>query len=683
MSQSSQDAQSHQSLTTTVQQLKTLLQQGQLQQVAEKAQDTLNQLQQQTSDDEQKAQIELLYLKAVSHRLLKQSDAAMQAAKRIIALAPNHARAFQEQGYLHREAAQLPQAASAFYQATQRNPALVSSWQALVALYQAQQHDQAQQHADTSSPVDNTIERATELAKQQLHYLQNLPKPILGAQDLFYEGDISSAEQVCRQFLQSQGHHPEGMLLLARIGIALHIYRDAEFLLESSTELFPSHEPSRLALCQLLIKIGKFHSAAKHTERLLKDQPNHPAYQAAHASALMGIGEIDAAIHLYQQLIKQSQGKADLCLLLGHAFKAKGSLDQAIQRYQQAYAARPDFGDAYWSLANTKTYQFSDAEIQQMQSELQQHSLAVDDCIHLHFALGKALEDAKRFDSAFYHYQTGNDQKYTQLHYQPEQTTAQFDLQRQHCTASLFAQLQGCGESQPDPIFIVGLPRAGSTLLEQILASHSLVDGTMELPNILSLAAKLKNQGDYPADLHKMDVKYWQRFGQQYLQDTRVYRQSAPYFIDKMPNNFAHIGLIKLILPNAKVIDARREPMACCFSGFKQLFAEGQAFSYNLDAIAQYYQDYLKLMAHWQQVLPGFVLQVQHEDVINDLEGQVRRLLDFCDLPFEQACLDFHRTERQIKTPSSEQVRQPIFRSSMEQWKHFEMSLAPLKKYFS
>ena len=670
-------SQSHQSSLKTIQQLKTLLQQGHLQQVVDKAQDTLNQLQQQASDDEQKAEIELLYLKAVAHRLLKQSDAAMNAVKRIISLTPNHARAFQEQGYLYREATQLSKAASAFYQATQRNPALVSSWQVLVELYQAQQQ------SESHSPADNTIELATELAKQQLHYLQSLPKPILGAQDLFYEGDVLTAEHICRQFLQNNGHHPEGMLLLARIGIALHIYRDAEFLLESSTELFPTHEPSRLALCQLLIKIGKFHSAAKHTDILLKNKPNNSAYQAAHASALMGIGNIEPAIHIYNELIQQSQGKAGLYLLIGHAFKAKGSLDAAIRSYQQAYAEQPDFGDAYWSLANTKTYQFTDAEIQQIQSELNKNDLSSDDRIHLHFALGKALEDRQKFEEAFHHYQAGNDAKHAQLHYQPEQTTAQFDLQRQHCTASLFAQLQECGEPQPDPIFIVGLPRAGSTLLEQILASHSLVDGTMELPNILSLAAKLKNQGDYPADLHKMDVKYWQRFGQQYLQDTRVYRQSAPYFIDKMPNNFAHIGLIKLILPNAKVIDARREPMACCFSGFKQLFAEGQAFSYNLDAIAQYYQDYLKLMAHWQQVLPGFVLQVQHEDVINDLEGQVRRLLDFCGLPFEQACLDFHRTERQIKTPSSEQVRQPIFRSSMEQWKNFETSLAPLKKYFS
>ena len=261
------------------------------------------------------------------------------------------------------------------------------------------------------------------------------------------------------------------------------------------------------------------------------------------------------------------------------------------------------------------------------------------------------------------------------------------DSQIEVCTADLFRARAGVGCPGTDPIFVVGLPRAGSTLIEQILASHSQVDGTMELHNILSLAKRLRGRDDadggtprYPGVLRELDLDYFRRFGEQYLADTQAYRGDAPRFIDKMPNNFFHVGLIRLILPNAKVIDARRHPLACCFSGFKQLFGEGQEFSYGLKEIGNYYRQYVKLMDHWDAVLPGFVLRVQHEDVVDDLEGQVRRLLDFCGLEFEAACLDYHLTERSIRTPSSEQVRQPIYRSGLDQWRNFEPWLGPLKE---
>lgn len=261
------------------------------------------------------------------------------------------------------------------------------------------------------------------------------------------------------------------------------------------------------------------------------------------------------------------------------------------------------------------------------------------------------------------------------------------ERQQEVCTAELFDARSGLGAGAPDPIFIVGLPRAGSTLLEQILASHSQVDGTHELPNILSLARRLRGRSapaageepNYPKVLSELGGDYFRRFGEQYIEQTQVFRQGAPFFIDKMPNNFLHIGLIKLILPNAKIIDARRHPMSCCFSGFKQLFAEGQEFTYGLTEIGSYYRAYVKLMEHWDVVLPNFVLRVQHEDVVNDLETQVRRVLDFCGLPFEQSCLEFHKTERNIRTPSSEQVRQPIYTSGLEQWRNFETYLDPLK----
>jgi hypothetical protein len=312
--------------------------------------------------------------------------------------------------------------------------------------------------------------------------------------------------------------------------------------------------------------------------------------------------------------------------------------------------------------------------------------------VQLHFATGKAFEDREDYQQAFEAYQQGNELQHASNGFDINKIEQQVAEQIKYCTHELFEVRRNLGLNSPDPIFIVGLPRAGSTLLEQILASHSQVDGTMELHNILGLASRLRgrenNKNDqeshkesqYPKNLAEINPTYFKRFGQQFIDETRVYREQAPLFIDKMPNNFLHIGLIKLILPNAKIIDARRQPMACCFSGFKQLFAEGQDFSYNLEDIGRYYQAYLKLMAHWDQVLPDFVLTVNHEDVVDDLEKQVRRILDFCGLSFEQSCVDFHKTKRTIKTPSSEQVRQPIYKSATEQWRHFEPYLAPLKK---
>jgi len=312
------------------------------------------------------------------------------------------------------------------------------------------------------------------------------------------------------------------------------------------------------------------------------------------------------------------------------------------------------------------------------------HGVTEDDRVHLSFAAGKALEDRDDFEQSFDYYARGNALKTTRSGYDPDNTTRLVDDQIETCTAELFAERGALGYDAPDPIFIVGLPRAGSTLLEQILASHSQVDGTMELHEILGLAQRLggrsaNNDSAYPRILWELDDGHFERFGEKFIEDTRAYRGSAPLFIDKMPNNFMHVGLIRLILPNAKIVDARRHPMACCFSGFKQLFGEGQDFTYGLEAIGRYYADYVRLMDHWDEVSPGFVLRVMHEDVVDDLETQVRRMLNFCGLPFEQACLEFHRTERSIKTPSSEQVRQPIYRTGLDYWRNYEPWLGPLK----
>lgn len=605
---------------------------------------------------------EVLYILAVAQRTKGLIVEATETVKKLIASDPNQARAHQENGYLSLSTGNKPKAATAFARATRLNPALLSSWQKLAPLYAELNHIEGQK-----------------FATQRINYLTQLPVEIRGARDLMYEGKLAVADTVCRRYLQNHKHHAEAMLLLAEIGIKLKLYHEAEFFLESCVEIHPKHEVARAEYVQLLSKLGKFGQAKQQAERLLNAHPNNHQYLAAKASAMVGVGEVEQAISLYQQIIADRNDLPGIQLLLGHAHKASGNIEQAVFAYQQAYKIRPDFGDAYWSLANTKTYRFTDNELSLMQAQLDTVEIEQDDKAHLEFALAKAYEDRKQFDSAFSHYQNGNALKNLRNHYSQTKLSEQIEAQKSVFTADFFKTHQDIGDPNPDPIFIVGLPRAGSTLLEQILASHSQVDGTMELHNVLGLAARLSgSKSGYPKVVAELDNNYFPRFGKQFIDDTQCYRQGAAFFIDKMPNNFMHIGLIKAMLPNAKIIDARRDPIACCFSGYKQLFAEGQEFSYNLDNLIHYYQAYQSLMTHWDTVLPGFVLRVQHEDVIDNLETQVRRLLDFCQLPFEASCLHFYNTQRTIKTPSSEQVRQPINSAAREQWKHFAAHLTPL-----
>ncbi|WP_239024098.1 tetratricopeptide repeat-containing sulfotransferase family protein [Paraglaciecola marina] len=613
------------------------------------------------------AKIEANYLLAVAQRSKGKIAEATKTIDQLINLNPNHARAYQELGYLSLSAADKPKAAMAFAKATRLNPALLASWQKLAPLYQ--------EYAQTSGQ---------QAAEQKIAQLSTLPVEIRGAQDLMYEGKLALADTVCRRFLQKHKHHVEAMMLLAEIGLKLKLYHEAEFLLESCIEIHPDHLDARLALVQLFSKLGKFSQAKEQAQLLLSKQAEHPQYLAAKAGAMVGIGEVEQAIVIYQQILKQHHNLPGMQLLLGHAHKANGDIKQAVTAYQAAYTIRADFGDAYWSLANTKTYRFTKHELTQMQAQLEKPDVKQDDRVHFEFALAKTYEDSKQFDIAFNHYRQGNKLKNQLSHYSKAKLSEQINAQKSVFTSAFFESHKNVGDNNPAPIFILGLPRAGSTLLEQILASHSQVDGTMELHNILGLAAKLSSsKGGYPHIVEQIDNTYFARFGQQFIEQTQCYRQGAAFFIDKMPNNFMHIGLIKCILPNAKVIDARRDPIACCFSGYKQLFAEGQEFSYDLENMAHYYQSYQSLMKHWEEVLPGFVLRVQHEDVIEDLEGEVRRMLDFCQLPFETNCLDFHKTKRTIKTPSSEQVRQPINSTAKDQWKNFEKNLTPLIRAFT
>ena len=627
--------------------------------------------QQLTQLTEAEEKVEIFYLLAVAQRYAKKPKQALISINALLALNKKHSRANQEQGYIYIALDNLAFARNAFEQAVAFNPSLVASWQELIQIYH-----------------ESGLADKVQIAANQLSKLKTLPPALLAVTELMHEGKMLKAEQICRHFLQQNQQNIEGMCLLAEIGIELKIYDDAEFLLSSALALSPTHIHARAQYLNLLIRLGKFKSAEQQVERLLKEQPSNTSFKVSKASVLTGLGNIQQAITLFKEAIAEDQNNAGFHLQLGHALKATGEIEQAISAYQKAYQITPSYGDAFWSLANTKTYRFSEAEIKQMQTHRANENLAITDKIQLHFATGKAFEDQQNYQQAFLAYQQGNALHHAHNGFDISKVEQQIQEQIKYCTSELFNKRGNLGLNAPDPIFIVGLPRAGSTLLEQILASHSQVEGTMELHNILGLASRLQGrnqqksalESQYPKNLHDIKPEYFKRFGQQFIDETRIYRDSSPLFIDKMPNNFLHIGLIRLILPNAKIIDARRSPLACCFSGYKQLFAEGQEFSYNLEDIGRYYQAYLTLMDHWNTVIPDFVLTVNHEDVVNDLAKQVKRILDFCGLDFEQSCVDFHKTKRNIKTPSSEQVRQPIYKNATEQWQHFEQYLSPLKQ---
>ena len=612
---------------------------------------------------------EALYLLAVSLRYSGNQQGALKTLDRLQAANPEHARCFQERGHVCRAMELNDAAMTAYSRAVELNPALVSSWQSLADLGR-----------DQSNGGD------AEFAQAQADRLNDLPKELLSVTSFLHQGRLFKADQLCRAFLRKNPRHVEAMRLLAELASKLHIMDDAEFLLESALEFEPEYLPARIDYVGVLQKRQKYEQALAQATVVRNTQTGVPTLETLYANACVAAGRFDEGLTIYDEQLKYQPFNPTLHLARGHALKTLGQQVEAIDAYHKAAEARPDFGDAFWSLANLKTYQFSDSEIKRMQTVEADGAVAPADRWHLCFALGKAFEDLGGFDESFRYYEKGNGLKRSISKYRAETMTEDLELQTKVCDANLLSLREGRGCPQSDPIFIVGLPRAGSTLLEQILASHSQVDGTLELQNILALVRKLEGrtkEGDasrYPGILTTLSDADLTAFGERYLEETQFLRAGAPFFTDKMPNNFRHLGLIRMILPNAKIIDARRDAMDCCFSGFKQLFAEGQEFTYSLEDVGTYYRDYVTLMEHWDKVMPGWILRIQHEDVVDDLEGQVRRLLDFCGLPFEESCVEFHRTERAIRTASSEQVRQPIYRSSLAQWRHYETHLDPLKQ---
>ena len=638
---------------------KRLLQAGNLQEALEAAQTELIE----NPDD-----IDSLYCQAVAQRYLGRLEEALQTLEKLKALSPNFAKVYQEEGHNQKQLGDPIRARNAYQHAVELNHALIASWRELAAIHKARHNKQ-----------DFAI------ANAEFERLSNLPADLVAVTSLIQENKLYRAEKLCRAFLRQHPHHTEAMRLLAMLGMKLFVYDDAEFLLESCVELEPDYWLARVDYVTILHKRQKYEQALEQATILRNMYPSNRVFDQVYANQNVAVGNFDTALEIYDQLIKAQPGFEQTYLFRGHALKTVGRVEEGIESYRAAYRARNDFGDAYWSLANLKTYRFGEHELSQMRSQVEKAETGVVDRFHLCFALGKACEDQGEFAESFAYYERGNQLRKEGLRYDPDRLEAAMKRQAETCTEALFESKAGMGGHYQDPIFVVGLPRAGSTLLEQILASHSQIDGTMELPNIIALAHRLNGrrliteEAKYPKILVELSAEQLRKFADAYIKGTEFHRKGAPHFVDKMPNNFMHIGLIYLIFPNARVIDARRHPMACCFSGFKQLFADGQEFTYGIEDIARYYKSYVELMAHWDKVLPGKVLRVHYEHVVRDAGSEVRRMLDFLGLPFEDACLNFHQTDRSIRTPSSEQVRQPIYTGALEQWRNFEPFLDVLK----
>jgi tetratricopeptide (TPR) repeat protein len=608
-----------------------------------------------------------LYLAAVCSRYKKNYKDAENYLRKLLSIAPDMGRAYQELAHLNRDMGNKIQATGYYRQATEHNPALLASWNELYKL-----------------AVESKNRGSARHAQEKIEQLKSLPNILLHINQILNEGNIKEAEKKCREFLKVNPTNTHAMSLLAEIASRLGHLNDSEFLLESAVKLNPENSEIRKKYLLILRKRQKFSKTMEQADILVQQNPHNLSFQAQKAIEVMQNGDHEESIRLLENILEKAPLDPNTLTAKGHAEKTLGRTEDAIKSYQTAYNSKHDHGEAYFSLANLKTYKFDDEEISQMKNQLKRVDISIGDRTYFHFALAQACESIGDYDEAFYHLDHGNHIRKQQTKYSIEMMDKEMQAQINVCNKEFFKSMGEGGFNTKDPIFILGLPRAGSTLIEQIIASHSMVDGTLELPNILTMAQDLRGEdiygtlGKYPGSMKNLTLTDRENMGKKFIKDTEMHRDSAPMFTDKMPNNFRHIALIHLIMPNAKIIDARRYPLDCCFSMFKQLFAQGQEFTYGLEEAGSYYNSYVKLMNHWDNVLPNKILRVNNEDVIDDLEGQVRRILSFLELPFEDACVSFHKTERSVRTASSEQVRQPINKKGMGRWKPYAKHLKPL-----
>lgn len=607
---------------------------------------------------------------AAAHRLQGQADPALSIVEPLAQRHPESPNILHEHALCLGAVGRGSEAVAVLQKLLRIDPKHAAAWRTLGDQLSAAGDEQGSQeayekHLEVSTRHPELIEAAGYLRK----------------------GKLANAEKLTREVLKKDPVDIIAIRMLAAIGMQVGQFDDAIKLLERCLELAPGFLLARQSYAVALSRRQRLDEALAQADKLLTAEPNNPNYLLLKGSFLVRKGDHQEALEIYERILKDYPYQAGAQMNYGHTLKTVGRLEESIKAYRTSINLRPASGESYWNLANLKTFRFTDEDIANMKAQVVPDGGDPDDQSHLLFALGKALEDRGHYDESFECYDQGN--KIRGRRHRHNAKANVFDTARQIKTldAHFFAARKGWGCPATDPIFIVGLPRAGSTLLEQILASHSQVEGTAELPDVIAISRRLgkksrKNPAsNYPEILAELSAERVRELGESYLKTTQIQRhQGLPLFIDKMPNNFQHVGLIHLILPNAKIIDARRHPVAGCFSCYKQLFAGGQTFTYSLTDLGYYYRDYVKLMDHWDAVLPGRVLRVQYEDMVTDTENQIRRLLDYCGLEFEEACLRFYDTERAIRTPSSEQVRQPVYKEGLEHWRHFETHLGPLKE---
>jgi tetratricopeptide (TPR) repeat protein len=508
---------------------------------------------------------------------------------------------------------------------------------------------------------------------------------LLRAGHALFTNDLPTAEGVLRPYLKQRPTDVAAIRMMAELAARVGRLADSENLLRRAIELAPGFNAARSNLATVLYKQNRPLDAIAELDEIARSEDMGTLGNAGLRAAAMGrVGRLDEARDLYRSLLAARPDEPKLWMSYGHILKTVGDQADSVDAYRRSIDLRPALGEAWWSLANLKTVRFTADDIGAMEAGLADSAVAIEDRFHLHFALGKALEDAGAAEAGFRHYAEGNLLRRSLVKYDPADIHDHAERSAALYTTEFFAERAGWGCSSADPIFILGMPRAGSTLIEQILSSHSAIEGTAELPDMPALTRRLAGRGggnpSYLDAISALTADDALGLGEEYLERAGVQRfTDKPFFIDKLPNNWLHIGLIRLILPNAKIIDARRDPLSCGFSNFKQHFARGQNWAYDLAEIGSYYRDYVTLMRHVDTAMPGFVLRVIHEDLVDDPEAQVRRMLDFLGLPFEPACLSFHENRRAVRTASSEQVRRPISRDGLEQWKPFEAWLEPLK----
>jgi predicted Zn-dependent protease len=604
-----------------------------------------------------------------AHRRTGRTRAALEILEPLAREQPRAAPVHLELGIARGEAGRAGEAVLALRHATDLKPDSPDGWRLLA--------DQLDAIGDAPG-ADRARARHLKAA--------NKDPRLMEAAAALVANDLPVADTRLRTHLQAFPTDVAALRMLAEVAARLRRYADAQRLLEVCLRLAPSFDMARHNYAMVLNRQSKAAEALPQVEQLLAKEPRNPGYRNLKAAILAHLGDYAESIEVYEAVLAEYPKQPKIWMSYGHSLKTAGRADDSIAAYRRAVALEPTLGEAYWSLANLKTFRFSEADVRALRAAAARDDLADEDRLHFEFSLGKALEDDAEYAESFGHYTAGNAIRRKLHPYSAADHTEFVRRSTAVFTADFFAARRGAGSSAPDPIFIVGLPRAGSTLLEQILASHSLVEGTMELPDIPKIAHEIvSRQGPESAvpfaqAVANLTPDELRALGERYLEQTRVHRKTAaPYFIDKMPNNCLYVGLIHLVLPNAKIIDARRHPLGCCFSAFKQHFARGQNFTYGLEDLGCYYRDYVDLMAHYDAVLPGRVHRVLYERLIDDTESEVRRLIEFCGLPFEAGCLRFYENERAVRTASSEQVRRPIFREGVDHWRHFEPWLEPLK----